>query len=432
MDADAALSPADVPPEVPAEVPVELPAEGLYDAHGMHLVYRPRTNDAEILDEVIEKDCYRLAAEPLPPDALVVDIGAHLGAFAALAVARGGAGTRVVAVELDPENHALLARNAADVPAIVALHAAVIGRHAPTGYVLVEGNTGGHRLTWTDDATGLQPVSAAVTLASLLAAHARGHERVALLKIDCEGSEHAILRQAAADGVLARVDRIAGEYHDFFGDTPDSLAALLGAHGFATELVPICAHSGLFFARPRPAGLKLHLGCGRRILPGWCNVDVVDLPGLDLRCAVDRMPMLADGSADVAYASHILEHFQRRDVPRVLAEWRRVLRPGGTLRIAVPDFAALCDLYRETGRLDLVIGPLFGRGDYLYNLHYNAFDLATLRRELEAAGFVDVRPYDWRATEHAELDDYSQSYWPHMDKAHGRLLSLNVEATRGA
>lgn len=176
--------------------------------------------------------------------------------------------------------------------------------------------------------------------------------------------------------------------------------------------------------------MKLHLGCGSRPIPGWVNVDVVDYPHVDLRCAVDRLPMVADGSAEVVYSSHVLEHFPRSETGRVLREWRRVLRPGGTLRVAVPDFDALSALYVETGRLELVLGPLFGRGDYLYNVHYTAFDEALLCRALEAAGFVRPRRYDWRHTEHAHVDDYSQAYFPHMDKAKGRLLSLNLEATR--
>ncbi|WP_274607870.1 MULTISPECIES: class I SAM-dependent methyltransferase [Thiorhodovibrio] len=41
------------------------------------------------------------------------------------------------------------------------------------------------------------------------------------------------------------------------------------------------------------------------------------------------------------------ESFERRDFRAVLAEWRRVLKPGGILRLAVPDFAACAKLYHE-------------------------------------------------------------------------------------
>jgi predicted SAM-dependent methyltransferase len=107
-----------------------------------------------------------------------------------------------------------------------------------------------------------------------------------------------------------------------------------------------------------------------------------------------------------------------------------VLKPGGTLRTSVPDFAALCDIYQQHKNLKLVVGALFGGQNYLYNIHYNVFDFQVLKEHLEAAGFKDVRRYDWRSTEHAEVDDYSQAYIPHMDKEHGIQVSLNVEATK--
>jgi hypothetical protein len=77
-----------------------------------------------------------------------------------------------------------------------------------------------------------------------------------------------------------------------------------------------------------------------------------------------------------------------------------------------------------------VIGPLFGRQDYLYNIHYNVFDRASLTESLLAAGFSKVEAYDWRKTEHADVDDFAQAYIPHMDKDNGVLISLNVEATK--
>ena len=115
---------------------------------------------------------------------------------------------------------------------------------------------------------------------------------------------------------------------------------------------------------------------------------------------------------------------------RVLSEWLRVLKPGGRLRIAVPDFASLCEIYQREKKLELVVGALFGRQDYLYNIHYNVFDFPTLSRMLEGVGFSDVNRYDWRKTEHADIDDYSQAYIPHMDKEHGIQVSLNIECVK--
>jgi predicted SAM-dependent methyltransferase len=176
--------------------------------------------------------------------------------------------------------------------------------------------------------------------------------------------------------------------------------------------------------------MKLHLGCGNRFILGYVHIDAIDYPHVDHVSTIDNLSFIPGDSVDTIYNCHVLEHFKRRDVDRVLREWRRVLKPGGLLRVSVPDFARLSDVYRDTGKLDLVMGALFGRQDYLYNIHYNVFDQATLTVALERAGFVDVRKYDWRETEHASVDDYSQAYIPHMDKNSGVLISLNVECIK--
>ncbi len=175
--------------------------------------------------------------------------------------------------------------------------------------------------------------------------------------------------------------------------------------------------------------MKLHLGCGKRMIPGWIHIDAIDFPHIDHVCAIDRLPFLADRSADLIYACHVLEHFQKRDVARVLQEWLRILKPGGILRLAVPDFASICAVYQRDGDLQMLHGLLFGRQDYLYNFHYAAWDEPTLRDALLLAGFAHVRRWDWRHTEHAHIDDYSQAYIPHMNKS-GELMSLNLEAIK--
>ena len=176
--------------------------------------------------------------------------------------------------------------------------------------------------------------------------------------------------------------------------------------------------------------MKLHLGCGKRFIPGFVHIDAVDYPHVDHVATIDNLNFLPDNSVDLIYNCHVLEHFKRKDVVRVLREWFRVIKPGGILRISVPDFAKLCEVYQREGNLDMVIGALFGRQDYLYNIHYNVFDFNSLQDVLHQAGFTNVKLYDWRKTGHADVDDYSQAYIPHMDKEHGTLISLNVECEK--
>ena len=177
--------------------------------------------------------------------------------------------------------------------------------------------------------------------------------------------------------------------------------------------------------------MNLHLGCGKRYIPGYIHIDAVDYPHVDHISTIDNLSFIGDNSVDIIYTCHVLEHFKRREVSRVLGEWERVLKPGGVLRISVPDFASLCEIYQKfDNQLNLVIGALFGRQDYLYNIHYNIFDFQSLKQALEDVGFIEVHRYDWRKTDHAEIDDYSQAYVPHMDKENGIQVSLNIECIK--
>lgn len=176
--------------------------------------------------------------------------------------------------------------------------------------------------------------------------------------------------------------------------------------------------------------MKLHLGCGKRYIPNFVHIDIVNFEHIDYLSNIDDLSMFKDDSVDLIYNCHVLEHFHRMKVSNVLKEWYRVLKPGGVLRIAVPDFEAICEAYLETRDMSIAIGPIMGRQDFLYNIHYNIFDFKSLETLLSEVGFKTTTKYDWADTEHADIDDYSQAYYPHMDKENGKLMSLNVEAIK--
>lgn len=176
--------------------------------------------------------------------------------------------------------------------------------------------------------------------------------------------------------------------------------------------------------------MKLHLGCGAKHIPGFVHVDIEEHPHVDFRVPVNDLSFAADGSVELIYASHVLEHFGRHELDQVLAEWFRVLHKGGVLRVAVPDFAAVALRYQETGQINELTGLVVGGQRNQYDFHKMIFDESSLRARLQATGFVSIRRYDWRVTDHAWLDDYSQAYLPHMDKEAGQLMSLNLEAVK--
>jgi len=175
---------------------------------------------------------------------------------------------------------------------------------------------------------------------------------------------------------------------------------------------------------------KLHIGCGNRYIPGFVHIDIRKLPHVDYVTSADKLDMFDDNSVDLIYSCHVLEHFGRQQIEHVLKEWHRVLKVGGILRLAVPDFEKLVEVYLKTGDLRLIIGSLVGRQDYPENTHYIVFDYASLSEALTKAGFKNIHRYDWRQTIHKDYDDYSQAYIPHMDKQHGILISLNMEAAK--
>jgi ubiquinone/menaquinone biosynthesis C-methylase UbiE len=175
---------------------------------------------------------------------------------------------------------------------------------------------------------------------------------------------------------------------------------------------------------------KLHLGCGSKLLKGYINVDVREETNCDVIDNISKLSKFKNNDVDVIYACHVLEHFTRAEYKNVLGRFKEVLKDGGTLRLAVPDFKQISNLYnKKEYTLKQLMGLLYGGQTYAENFHYVAFDFVTLKKDLEELGFKNIQRWDWREVDHGHIDDYSQAYLPHMDKDNGVLMSLNIEAT---
>jgi predicted SAM-dependent methyltransferase len=178
---------------------------------------------------------------------------------------------------------------------------------------------------------------------------------------------------------------------------------------------------------------KLHLGCSQRHISGFYHIDALPYSHVDRIGRIERLDFIPDNSVELIYACHVLEHFGRFEIADVLKEWHRVLQPKGVLRLSVPNFAACAAIYYEEGLKDGLsglIGLISGGQQDAYDYHKMIFDEPLLTELLCTAGFREIRWWDWRETDHAHIDDYSQAHLPHMEKENGRLMSLNLEGVK--
>jgi predicted SAM-dependent methyltransferase len=194
------------------------------------------------------------------------------------------------------------------------------------------------------------------------------------------------------------------------------------------------------------SGIRVNVGCGLSPTPGWLNFDnsfsvrVARLPVISpaLRAiglltansaelaemgrsgsvrfanAARRIPCAA-GSVDVVYSSHMIEHLDRAEARGFLAEVRRVLRPGGVVRIAAPDLTRLVSDYVASGDADKFIAgshlgldrPAGVRAWVKWTVvgprhHLWMYDAQSLTRLLREAGFAEATAVPAGSTRIAE------------------------------
>lgn len=170
----------------------------------------------------------------------------------------------------------------------------------------------------------------------------------------------------------------------------------------------------------------VNLGCGLTVAPGWINVDA-SLNALFSRAPVWLLNFLysasganryftreeycrllaehrfvfhdlarglpfSDESVDVFYSSHFLEHLFHTDAIRLLKQAYAALRPGGVIRIAIPDLAYAVHLYGDGRKREMLDNYFFveDRSSFLAR-HKYMYDFELLKEELVSCGFIDVR-----------------------------------------
>ncbi|QNP41791.1 class I SAM-dependent methyltransferase [Lysobacter solisilvae (ex Woo and Kim 2020)] len=194
--------------------------------------------------------------------------------------------------------------------------------------------------------------------------------------------------------------------------------------------------------------LNLHIGCGPYLLPGWVNIDIHPAPLATN--VLWGLPFAADSARHV-FLSHLLEHlFYPNDVHPFLVDVRRVLAPGGIVRIVVPDIAQCIDAYqRDDAEFFAARREHWGTGDgqttrledflayagagpdpaWLFQAHKFGYDFATLQRALQRAGFVDIERSSFNGSRHPALQVDANSEVAGADHG-GQHYSLFVEARK--
>jgi len=175
--------------------------------------------------------------------------------------------------------------------------------------------------------------------------------------------------------------------------------------------------------------IYLHLGCGPVDHKKFINVDGYPYPHVHYVQAIERLPQFKEGSVDLIYGSHCLEHFKYSETLSVLKEWHRVLKPGGIIRLSVPDFDKLVDIYKtQSCDPDTILPQLMGGQNNKYNYHLTIFNKVNLSRILKETGFGNISEWEPGTDDLTTFNDYSIFKKKIGDKSYE--ISLNIEAVK--
>jgi predicted SAM-dependent methyltransferase len=178
---------------------------------------------------------------------------------------------------------------------------------------------------------------------------------------------------------------------------------------------------------------KIYFGCGNVRQEGYINIDVRWTPAVDIMAKLEWCSRKFHGKCHEVYISHLLEHFNSpgkamrdssKTVLGALNLINTMLVPDGKIRIAVPDFRALAELYvkEDFPLFPRLHGRLMGEQNYPENQHACAFDRDFLEFCLKRCNYGDVQ--EWIPEDEGFSPDGS------FDRVNGRVTSLNLLARK--
>lgn len=111
-----------------------------------------------------------------------------------------------------------------------------------------------------------------------------------------------------------------------------------------------------------------------------------------------------DCCADFVYASHVLEHFYPDAAQHLLQEAARILKPGGRVRICVPDLKHAINLYLQGKKVESLEYFFQDEATANFHRHKYMYDFEIMKSALEQAGFTSVRQCAYREGEVPDID----------------------------
>jgi len=166
--------------------------------------------------------------------------------------------------------------------------------------------------------------------------------------------------------------------------------------------------SPLFRHRESPGEVtspsKLHVGCGTAVIPDWCNVDIQDLPGVDVVLDVTRGLPFRD--VNFIFCEHFIEHLRIDQALAFLGGCRAALRPGGVMRLSTPnlDWVVQTHYHLDNPEPTSRIGDalILNRAFYAWG-HQFLYNAQTLEAALLHCGFSHLRTCRYGISQHPEL-----------------------------
>lgn len=184
----------------------------------------------------------------------------------------------------------------------------------------------------------------------------------------------------------------------------------------------------------------IHYGCGKIRINSYLNVDIRWTSAVDILADLKWCAKNLEGQGKELYLCHVLEHYgypgikERRDhqfVLGALTDINKILKKNGLVRISVPNFRALAELYinNNVPLYPNIISRVCGGQGYRENLHKCVFDIDYIELCLLECGFKDIA--HWNPEDHWNLKHFKRSKKDDSyDSINGISTSLNIIAQK--